>query len=68
MIEKGKANVIIGGQWGSEGKGKLAGWLYANHPEISVAVSDFTPNTGHTFIEDDGRSYVSKILTMGLLF
>ena len=68
MIEKGKANVIIGGQWGSEGKGKLAGWLYANHPEISVAVSDFTPNTGHTFIEDDGRSYVSKILPMGLLF
>jgi len=68
MIKKGKANCIIGGQWGSCGKGKLAGWLYPNYPEISIAVSDFTPNAGHTFVEDDGRSYVSKILPMGLLF
>jgi len=68
MIQEGKANVIIGGQWGSEGKGKLAGYLYHKYPEISVAVSDFTPNTGHTFIEDDDRKYVSKILPIGLLF
>jgi len=68
MIKKGKANVIIGGQWGSEGKGKLAGYLYRNHPEISVAISDFTPNTGHTYVNQRGDSYVAKILPIGTLF
>lgn len=68
MIEEGKVNVIIGGQWGSEGKGKLAGYLYANYPAIKVAVSDFTPNTGHTFVNNEGRAYVSKILPIGAVF
>lgn len=68
MIKEGKANVIIGGQWGSEGKGKLAGWLYHNHPEIDVAVSDFTPNTGHTYVAANGKAFVSKILPIGAAF
>lgn len=68
MIQKGKANIIVGGQWGSEGKGKLAGYLYHRYPEIDVAVSDFTPNTGHTYVDGDGKSFISKIIPVGMAF
>jgi len=68
MIQQGKANIIIGGQWGSEGKGKLAGYLYHKYPEISIAISDFTPNTGHTYVDADGKSFVSKIIPIGMAF
>ncbi|MCK5606680.1 adenylosuccinate synthetase [Candidatus Pacearchaeota archaeon] len=68
LIQIGKANILIGGQWGSEGKGKLAGWLYRKFPEISVVASDFTPNAGHTYVDDVGKAYVSKVIPLGLLF
>ena len=67
MVEKGKANLIMGGQWGSEGKGKLAGWIYENHPEISMAIADFTPNAGHTFVNGN-YVYVSKVIPIGAIF
>ena len=68
MIQTGKANIVVGGQWGSEGKGKLFGYLYHKYPEISIAISDFTPNTGHTYIDADGKSFISKILPIGMAF
>ena len=68
MIQEGKANIVVGGQWGSEGKGKLYGYLYTQYPEINVAVCDFTPNAGHTYVDNAGRAYVSKILPIGTLF
>lgn len=42
--------VIIGGQYGSEGKGKVAHWL-ARDRSASVAVRTGGPNAGHT-VED----------------
>ncbi len=42
--------VIIGGQYGSEGKGKVAHWL-ARERYASVAVRTGGPNAGHT-VED----------------
>lgn len=68
MIQRGKANIVVGGQWGSEGKGKLFGYLYHKYPEIDVAISDFTPNTGHTYIDKSGKSFISKILPIGMAF
>ena len=68
MIQKGKANVIIGGQWGSEGKGKLAGYLYYKYPFIDVAVCDFTPNAGHTYIDGFGGEHINKCLPTGSVF
>ena len=68
MIQQGKANIIVGGQWGSEGKGKLAGYLYHNYPIIDIAVSDFTPNTGHTYIDEGGTKIISKIIPIGMAF
>jgi len=68
LIQSHKANLIFGGQWGSEGKGKLAGYLYHRYPEISVVISDFTPNAGHTFVNNAGEKFVSKALPTGILF
>ncbi len=43
--------VIVGGQYGSEGKGKVAHWL-AREQSASVAVRTGGPNAGHTVIDD----------------
>lgn len=56
-LEKG-LNIIIGGQWGSEGKGKVAAAL----AEQAVAVvSDCMPNAGHTFYDGETK-HVSKTI------
>lgn len=57
-MQAGKANVIIDGQWGSTGKGKLAGYLALNH-DIALAMCDFMSNAGHTFVDDNGDKFVT---------
>lgn len=68
MIKQGRANVIIDGQWGSTGKGKLAGFLYSKYPEIEIAVCDFMPNAGHTYVDDDGGEHITKALPAAISF
>lgn len=68
MIKQGKVNILIDGQWGSTGKGKLAGWLHNRYPEINICVSDFMPNAGHTYVDNEGNSFMFKMLPMGTLF
>lgn len=60
MIKKNKANVIIDGQWGSTGKGLLAGYLYDKYPSILAGVCDFMPNAGHTVHLPNGEVFVSR--------
>ncbi len=68
MFAPGKATVVIGGQWGSEGKGKLYSYLYENFP-IDAVVSDFTPSAGHTaWVSSDTVKVVSKALPIGAHF
>jgi adenylosuccinate synthase len=52
MIE-GKVNVLIDGQWGSTGKGKLAGLIALKH-RIDLAVCNFMANAGHTWVPNNG--------------
>ena len=58
--------VVFGGQAGSEGKGKIVGWL-ARRYNWEVAASTFMPNAGHTFVEDDGSEVVVTQLPVGLV-
>ena len=60
----GGLNVIIDGQWGSTGKGKLAGWVGKHHEGIKYACSSFGPNAGHTYVDDDGNNTVYKVMPM----
>ena len=77
MIRDNAVNIAIGGQFGSEGKGKVYGHLYDRYPIISSCVCDFTPNSGHTCYVDwrsnktnliEPRKVVSKILPMGAFY
>lgn len=47
----GKLVVVVGGQYGSEGKGAVTGWL-AKQEERPFAIRVAGPNAGHTVIED----------------
>lgn len=54
---KGKVNIVIGGQAGSESKGKLASFLAEKFkPEILLMAA--SPNAGHTAYVD-GKKYVT---------
>ena len=63
-MKEGKFNIIIGGQAGSESKGKLSGYLCEKcHPNLLVMTS--SPNAGHTVVNQDGVKYVSYHLPVG---
>jgi len=67
MIECGKTSFLIDGQWGSTGKGKLAGYLYNEYPELQYAISNNMPNAGHTFTKN-GKDFIFKVLPIGAAF
>lgn len=46
------AYMIIGGQWGSEGKGLFAGYM-AMQRQPDAVVCQFGPNAGHTWLQGD---------------
>ncbi len=54
-------SIIVGGQYGSEGKGKVAHAL-TNEMGASVAVRVGGPNSGHTVISPSGTAIIFKQL------
>lgn len=48
-MEQGKISLVLSGQWGSEAKGKIVGYI-ANNCNIDIAVCNFMPNAGHTYV------------------
>ena len=59
-------SVIVGGQFGSEGKGKVAHWL-AKRREASVVVRVGGSNSGHTAIDDTGKLRIFRHLPTACL-
>ena len=58
---------IVGGQAGSEGKGKAAGYLaYVEKPDVTACA--FTANAGHTAYTVDGVKVVTHTLPIGAFF
>jgi len=53
--------VVVGGQFGSEGKGKVA-YLLAKEMGATAAVRVGGPNSGHTVVTPDGESLVLRQL------
>lgn len=60
-----QAYLIIDGQWGSCGKGLLAGKLALDRKPDAV-FCNFGPNAGHTFIHD-GKKIMTQQLPTGLV-
>lgn len=54
---KGKAHVIIDGQFGSTGKGLLAAYLAGLQP-LDVCTTNASANAGHTTVLESGEQFV----------
>jgi len=62
-MKRGKWNVVIGGQAGSESKGKCACYLVHKYGELEDGIEAVSmtasPNAGHTYVSDSGKKMVS---------
>lgn len=65
-MQVGKLNLVMDGQWGSTGKGKLCYYLALKH-DVRVAVCDFQTNAGHTIVTDSGEKFVFQQLPVSAL-
>lgn len=65
-MQEGRLNLVMDGQWGSTGKGKLCYYLALKH-DVRVAVCDFQTNAGHTIVTDTGEKYVFQQLPVSAL-
>ena len=54
-------SIVVGGQYGSEGKGKVAHYL-ARERCATAAVRIGGPNSGHTVYDDNGRKFIFQQL------
>ncbi len=54
-------SIVVGGQYGSEGKGKVAHYL-AKEKNANVAVRVGGTNSGHTVVDDNGKEIVFRML------
>lgn len=61
-----KVTIILGGQAGSEGKGKFAGYL-AIHDKMDLSICNFMPNAGHTWVSNDGRKIMVQQLPQAVV-
>jgi len=60
-------SVVIGGQFGSEGKGKTA-YYFAKELRAVAAVRVGGTNSGHTVIGEDGVEYIFRMLPTASLY
>ena len=60
-MQKGKLNIVIDGQWGSTGKGKIVGYLARKH-NVDASVCNFMTNAGHTYVDEKGNSIMFQHL------
>jgi len=64
LAPSGRADVVLGAQWGDEGKGKLVDALSADY-DICARVAGGS-NAGHTIIVD-GKKYAFHLVPSGIL-
>lgn len=62
---RGAVDVLVGGQYGSEGKGNVAAYLA---PEYGLLVRVGGPNAGHQVSLPDGAAFVHRLLPSGTQF
>ena len=61
-----KIDLIVDLQYGSTGKGLLAGWLGATQ-HYDVVINANMPNAGHTYIDEKDQKMIHKVLPSGLV-
>ena len=58
--------VIVGAQWGDEGKGKITD-LFAEHADMVIRFQGGN-NAGHTIVRDDGVKWKFHLIPSGILY
>ncbi len=61
-----KLDLIVDLQYGSTGKGLIAGYL-AERQQYDCVVNANMPNAGHTYIDDKGQKMVHKVIPNGIV-
>jgi adenylosuccinate synthase len=56
--------VVVGGQYGSEGKGKVSAFI-TRQEDIDICVRCGGPNSGHSFVDENGQTIVLRQLSTG---
>lgn len=64
FVDPQKINLIIDGQFGSTGKGLIAGYLGLTE-NVDIFCSNLSPNAGHTFYNASNEKFVTKQLPIG---
>ena len=59
-------SIVIGGQYGSEGKGKISYWWAKTH-NVAACVRPGGPNSGHTIVTDDGQKVILRMIPSGCM-
>ncbi len=58
--------VVVGGQYGSEGKGKVSAFI-TKQEKIDICIRCGGPNSGHSFVDEDGKTVVLRQLPTGFV-
>jgi adenylosuccinate synthase len=58
--------VVVGGQFGSEGKGKVSAFITLKE-DIDICVRCGGPNSGHSFVDENGNNKILRQLPTGYL-
>lgn len=58
--------VVVGGQYGSEGKGKVSAFI-TKQENIDICVRCGGPNSGHSFVDESGQTIVVRQLSTGFV-
>jgi adenylosuccinate synthase len=58
--------VVVGGQYGGEGKGKISAFI-TRQEEIDICIRCGGPNSGHSFVNDDGKTVLLRQLPTGYI-
>ena len=58
--------VVVGGQYGSEGKGKVSAFI-TKHENVDICVRCGGPNSGHSFVDENGKNVVLRQLPTGFV-
>ncbi|MFQ6136235.1 MAG: adenylosuccinate synthetase [Candidatus Hydrothermarchaeales archaeon] len=60
------ATILVGGQWGDEGKGKVVSYLSLHDDPDIIARAGVGPNAGHT-VEYEGKKYALRLTPSGFV-
>jgi len=59
--------IVVGGQWGDEGKGKIVSYLCLKDKPDIVSRAGVGPNAGHT-VKHQGKKYALRLTPSGFLY